>query len=248
VTGSLLLSACSLTFGYRPGNAVLNGLEFEIDWASRIALMGPSGVGKSTLLKLIAGMFPPASGSISVQLPGARSEGKRTGYVSQESTLLPWLTVKRSIEFTHKLVSGSSRTSGLPVDDEVLADLGLNGHLGALPYQLSGGLAKRAALAACLLSGANLFLLDEPFTGSDLRRRQIMYSAIRRVHDGNGAGLIFTTHDAIDAVELADTVIWLGGPNSTDTVVIDASAGWTERLKSSLSRLLLGIGSDAFSA
>jgi NitT/TauT family transport system ATP-binding protein len=205
-----------------------------------LALLGTSGAGKSTLLKLIADCLAPSCGTI--QLGAASGAPPRLGYVSQDSTLLPWLTVSENIRLSRRLVGVAQSVPVGELDREILVALDLAGQLDALPYELSGGMRKRGCLAASLLSRAGVHLLDEPFNGSDVTRRRAMYGAIRLASEATGSSTIFTTHDAIDVIELADVAVWLDGSANGSPTVLDASNGWTESLRTTLATLMFGEG------
>lgn len=235
----MILIADLLEFSYAgTSSPVLTNFGVQPVSFQRLALLGTSGSGKSTLLKLIGGFLKPSSGWIRVE--SHSKESIRCGYVSQEDALLPWLTVERNIKLSAKLIHGENNHQLQEHGLRLVESFGLEDRLYSLPYQLSGGMRKRAALAASLLSGADLHLLDEPFSGSDQMRRKAMYSVIHEVCKHRETGFIFTTHDVVDVIELADTVLWLDESETSPVTMIDASRGWTEALRYQLLQLMLG--------
>ena len=153
--------------------------DFSLSLASgeHAALLGPSGIGKSTLLRLIAGLEQPDSGRI-------HSEFCRVGYVFQEDRLLPWLTAEDNLT----VVTGCTReTAG-----ELLDALELGGEYRAYPDTLSGGMRQRVSIARALAFSPDLLLLDEPFKGLDEALRARVAELIRKRHDGT---LLLVTHD-----------------------------------------------------
>jgi NitT/TauT family transport system ATP-binding protein len=235
------ISISNLSFAYPSSDGpVFAGLNLSSTSFECLALLGTSGAGKSTLLKLIADCLAPSCGTI--QLGAASSAPPRLGYVSQDGTLLPWLSVSDNIRLSKRLVGMGQSVPLSEFDREILQALDLTSQLDALPYELSGGMRKRVCLTASLLSGAGVHLLDEPFNGSDMTRRRAMYRAIRRAGESNGSSIIFTTHDAIDVIELADVAVWLDGSANGSPTVLDASDGWTESLRATLATLMFGGG------
>ena len=180
---------------------VLGVIDAQVREGDRICLLGPSGVGKTTLLNGIAGLDPQLRPMIE------QRAGLRVGYLFQEHRLLPWRTVRQNLA----LVGAS------PADIErLLAEVGLAGAGDCLPDQLSLGMARRAALARCLAIEPELLLLDEPFASLDAERAAELRVLIARLLDRHpGMAMICVTHDPRDADELANRRWWLSGRPAT---------------------------------
>jgi NitT/TauT family transport system ATP-binding protein len=163
------------------------------------ALFGPSGCGKSTLLNTIAGIDPNFSGS--VRFDGGRAP--RIGYVFQSPRLLPWRTVRENVALV------LPRGVDLPTVDRLLGEVGLAEVAGFYPTRLSGGMARRAALARAFAIGPDLLLLDEPFVSLDAAAADRLRRLLLRLVSTRPATVLFVTHDPGEAVELADRILLL---------------------------------------
>jgi len=180
---------------------VLGVIDAQVREGDRICLLGPSGVGKTTLLNGIAGLDPQLRPMI-----GQRA-GLRVGYLFQEHRLLPWRTVRQNLA----LVGASAADI-----ERLLAEVGLSGAADSLPDQLSLGMARRAALARCLAIKPDLLLLDEPFASLDAERAAELRGLIARLLDQHPAmAMICVTHDPRDADDLANRLWYLSGVPAT---------------------------------
>ena len=180
---------------------VLGVIDAQVREGDRICLLGPSGVGKTTLLNGIAGLDPQLQSMIE-QRPGLR-----VGYLFQEHRLLPWRTVRQNLA----LVGASAADI-----ERLLAEVGLSGAADSLPDQLSLGMARRAALARCLAIEPDLLLLDEPFASLDAERAAELRGLIARLLDRHpGMAMICVTHDPRDADDLANRLWYLSGVPAT---------------------------------
>ncbi|HWS28595.1 MAG TPA: ATP-binding cassette domain-containing protein [Clostridia bacterium] len=168
------------------GKIVLNGLDLSLPERGAIAVTGPSGAGKTTFLKLLAGLVPPASGSVE------GLNGKRVSMVFQEDRLLPWRTALENAA----LFCGSEVRA-----KEVLVALELGGALDKRPDELSGGMRRRVAIARALCYGGDILLLDEPFKGLD---DALKLRVAKRVKDAFPL-TVLATHDMAEAVLMGCT-------------------------------------------
>jgi len=177
----------------------LRGLHARIAPNEFCVLFGPSGCGKSTLLNIIAGIDRSFSG-------GFRFDGNcvpRIGYVFQAPRLLPWRTVRENLELVLR------RDADPAVVEALLGEVGLAEAAGFYPSRLSGGMARRAALARAFAIDPDLLLLDEPFVSLDAAAAVRLRALLLRLVTTRPATVLFVTHDAAEAVTLADRILLL---------------------------------------
>jgi NitT/TauT family transport system ATP-binding protein len=183
----------------------VDSADFHIDRGEFVSIVGPSGCGKSTLLRLIAGLIPVTSGTLEVHgrpINGPRAE---TAMMFQQPTLLPWKSAIGNVLLPRKL-AGRITSEARNKARELLAMLGLSEFADAYPQHLSGGMQQRVALARTLITGADLFLMDEPFAALDEFTRERLNMELLRIQAEIGATIVFVTHNINEAVFLADRV------------------------------------------
>jgi ABC-type nitrate/sulfonate/bicarbonate transport system ATPase subunit len=187
---------------------VLRGVSFDLPSGEIVAIVGPSGAGKSTLLNLAAGLILPDHGEVRIlgrDTAGAVDWG-RVGYMFQDDRLLPWRVALANV--TLALEAGA-----MPAAErqrrarDALALVGLADFAKAYPHQLSGGMRSRVALARSLVGEPDLLLMDEPFSRLDAQTRAAMHRELLRIHEMRRLSILFVTHDAEEAVVLADRIV-----------------------------------------
>mgnify|MGYP000854040965 CR=1 FL=1 len=187
----------------------LGDVSVEIESGNLTALLGPSGGGKTTLLRIIAGLEEPDSGTIEingVDTTSLRPQQRNVGFVFQHYAAFKHLSVFRNVAFgleIRKVPKDQIRTRVM----ELLELVHLDQFADRLPAQLSGGQRQRMALARALAVEPNVLLLDEPFGALDARVRKELRQGLREIHDETGLTTIFVTHDQEEALELADLVV-----------------------------------------
>ena len=189
-------------------NAVLHGVDLTVPSGAIVALLGASGCGKTTLLRLIAGFEAANAGTITLgtrqlEAPGVHipAEQRRIGYVPQEGTLFPHLSVADNVAFG---LTRAERRDGRAA--EAIRLTGLAGLEQRFPHQISGGQQQRTALARALAPGPGLILLDEPFNALELGLRRSVCADVVALLRASGATAILVTHDQDEAFASADLV------------------------------------------
>jgi len=185
---------------------VLAGIDIEVAASEIVAIVGPSGCGKSTLLRLIAGLDTDYDGEIRIGERAVRGPDRAVGVVFQEPRLFPWLRLDRNVAFGLE-DHDSPRAAALVRD--TLEVVGLTAFSDALPKELSGGMAQRAALARALVTEPQVLLLDEPFSSLDAFTRMRLQEHLLAAWARYRPTLVLVTHDLDEAVYLADRVILL---------------------------------------
>jgi len=209
--GALTLHGVHKRFGTY---TVLDDITLEIPAGRFVSIVGPSGCGKSTLLKILAGLLPATSGRVDVFGQPLAGINRRASYMFQEDVLLPWKTVLQNIQFGLTLRRVDAREAERRAR-EWLERVGLTGVADRFPYQLSGGMRKRVALAQCWIVEPDVIFMDEPFSALDVHTRLRMETEILRLWFGSGKTAVFVTHDLEEAISLADDVFVLSaGPGS----------------------------------
>jgi sulfonate transport system ATP-binding protein len=180
----------------------LRNVSLELPAGAFAALLGKSGCGKTTLLRLKAGLEEPSSGAVSCSFPR-----RHMGCVFQEARLMPWLSVADNIRFAEM---GRKKVAGedAPFGDvgEILRTLGLPGFANAFPHELSGGMAQRVALGRTLFCKPSLIVMDEPFGALDWFTRKSLQADLLSLWMKGGKTILFVTHDIDEALFLADRV------------------------------------------
>jgi NitT/TauT family transport system ATP-binding protein len=188
------------------GTPALRDVNFEVTAGEFVALVGESGCGKTTLLRLVAGLETPTSGQVILAGQPVRAPRREVGFVFQRPVLLPWRTVLENVLLPVELARQSPRVARLRAL-RLLTMLGLHAFAGHRPAQLSGGMQQRVALARTLMLQPSILLMDEPFGALDAITREQMNLELLRMWRQGGQTVVFVTHDITEAVFLADRVL-----------------------------------------
>jgi len=215
---ALALDGVTCTFPARAGGTgaytAIAGVDLRVGEGEFVAVVGPTGCGKSTLLNVAAGLLKPTSGSVAVFGESLAGINRRSGYLFQTDTLMPWRSalnnVTAGLEF--RGVSGDEareRAAGW------LIRVGLAAHAHKYPHELSGGMKKRVALAQTLILDPKILLMDEPFSALDVQTRSLMGNELLALWSQDRKSVVFVTHDLEEAIALSDRVVVMSaGPAS----------------------------------
>lgn len=200
----------NLNFGYTIDSQVLNQISLKVNGGSFHCIIGISGCGKTTLLKIIAGLInqDKISGTIKIGDSSISEAMMRSdiSYMFQEHALMPNLTVQENIELPFLL----RRTEIDNSVEELIALVGLSDHVNKLPREISGGMNSRVALARSFVTKPKLLLLDEPFSSLDEFWRTNLYEKLKELKNIYGVTIIMVTHNLYEAISLSDFITVLG--------------------------------------
>ncbi len=190
---------------------VLNDINLTIAEGELVTFFGPNGCGKTTLLKVLAGVEPFDTGRVSIDEKGP--EEARTALIFQNysDSLMPWLTARRNILFPYTLKKRKGQIHEAQRKMmSLLSELRIELPLGNYPYQLSGGQQQLVAILRTLIYSPDVILMDEPFSSLDYQTRSFMQRVLLEIWEREKATILFISHDLEEAIFLADRLVLLG--------------------------------------
>jgi NitT/TauT family transport system ATP-binding protein len=204
------LAAVGVSKSFPGGPTVLGPCDVSVMDTEVLAIVGPSGTGKTTLLQMLAGLITPDRGRVELDGQPLLRPSARTAVVFQEYGLLPWRTVVRNVAFPLE-VMGLARAERYRRAHRILDVVGLSEAAHKFPHQLSGGMRQRTALARALVGDPSVLLLDEPLSALDIATKRAMQQLLRDVIANMRLTTVLVTHDLMDAVRLGDRIVVLAG-------------------------------------
>ena len=185
----------------------LDNVDLTVRDGEFVCLVGPSGCGTTTLLRLLAGLDTADAGTSSLAGKALNGPSPEVGVVFQQSNLLPWFTVMQNVMLPLR-VGGSSRDASKIAEIHKLLDIaGLKGFENKYPYELSGGMQQRAAIVRALARDPKLLLMDEPFGALDALTRERMNAELQRIWLASKKTVVLITHSIDEAIFLGDRVV-----------------------------------------
>lgn len=188
--------------------AALENINLTVKDGEFVCVLGPSGCGKSTLLEIAAGLLPHSGGEILLDGKLQSGTSRDIGVVFQDSSLFPWRSVHKNIEFGLEIANADKNERAQKVQNAIEL-VGLKGFENKYPHQLSGGMRQRAGIARTLVNDPKCILMDEPFSAVDHLTRLTLQDEIVRIWQREKKTILFITHDVSEAVYLATRIVLL---------------------------------------
>ncbi|CAH0346537.1 ABC transporter ATP-binding protein [Bacillus sp. CECT 9360] len=186
----------------------LQDIDFTVQKGEFISVVGPSGCGKTTLLEILSGLRTPTSGSVKIQGEAVTGPQKSIGIVFQEESTFPWRTVQENVEFGLQM-QGKPKSEYRKKAREMIELVGLKGFENSYPYELSGGMRQRVAIARTLVTQPEIVVMDEPFGALDEQTRLILGGELLKIVEQTKATVVLVTHSIQEAALLSDKIVVL---------------------------------------
>src|SRR5215213_9043393 len=204
---AVALNDVAITFGPKVGGyTAVSGIDLSVRPGEFVAIVGPTGSGKSTILNAAAGLLTPSAGRVRIFGNDLSNLNVRAGYLFQQDALMPWKTALDNVAVALE-PQGVARAEANARARDWLRRVGLSAFVDRYPHMLSGGQRKRVALAQMLIRDPEILLMDEPFGPLDAQTRQMMGNLLLDLWAANRKAVLFVTHDLEEAISLSDRVV-----------------------------------------
>lgn len=184
----------------------IDDINLSVNEGEFLAIVGSSGCGKSTLLNIMSGILKPTKGNVLINDQPVNFSKHKIGYISQTDTLLPWRTIIDNVAIGLE-VKGTSKVKRYEVAKRLMETSGLEGFENKYPYELSGGMRKRAIIIRALATDPEIIFMDEPFGPLDVFTKELLQSEVLKIWNQRKNTIIYITHDIAEAITLADRII-----------------------------------------
>lgn len=203
-----IVSLTNVSFGYDKRNLVIENLNLKIGRGEFLTILGPSGCGKSTVLNLIAGFIKPTVGIVSHDGVEVKKPSVSRGVIFQGNALFDWMTIQQNIAFGLRFQSLSRKEKEYRVRS-IVELVGLTSSINKYPYQLSGGMKQRVAVARSMVIQPEILLMDEPFAAVDVQTREGLQEELLKLREQIQGTILLVTHSIDEAIFLSDRIIIL---------------------------------------
>jgi NitT/TauT family transport system ATP-binding protein len=219
---SVDITVADLSVNFGQARNALSGVNLDVKQGEFVALIGASGCGKTTLLNVVPGLVPAASGAVLVRNEPPAAGRRDICYILARDALLPWRTVQRNVEYGLE-VSGVSLAERERRALAYIEKVGLQNYRDFYPSRLSQGMRQRASLARAFAVARGVYLMDEPFSALDSQTKLMLHDQLLDLWESSGATVVFVTHDIGEAITLADRVVVMSkrGTGVADEIRID---------------------------
>ncbi|WP_238935304.1 ABC transporter ATP-binding protein [Pseudomonas typographi] len=213
---------CFARKGEKQAPHVVRNVNFTIRKGEVVSIIGPSGCGKSTLLNMGSGLYPASEGEVIVGGERVTGPVRKIAFMLQKDLLMPWRSIRRNVELGLE-IDGRPAAERRAVADELLTRCHLDGFGDHYPFQLSGGMRQRAALARTLAIDPQVLFLDEPFSALDAQTKMILQQDLARMLFEEKKTALFITHDLTEAIALSDRLLVMSARPGTlvEEIVVD---------------------------
>lgn len=201
---------------------VLAGVDLDVHDGEFLVIVGHSGCGKSTMLKIVAGLEAPTGGACELNGRAIAGPGPDRCMIFQEHRLFPWMSIRDNVAFG---LRDRPRAEQDEIVERLLKTVDLSEFRDAYPAQLSGGMSQRAAIARALATNPEILLLDEPFGALDALTKIELQEELLRIHESQGGTMMMVTHDIEEAVYLADRIVVMSNRPGKVEEIIDVELG-----------------------